>query len=202
MIQSKEDYHFYLKADEIALGVNNYSFFSIPYFFNKIWRFQRLLRKYEFYKNCRQSLLWKPYTVYLHFRVAMLGDKLHFEIPPNVFGPGLGIAHKGIIVIDPQMRIGENCRIHSGLYIGSQAAGKNDEIPTIGNNVYIGPFTVIVGKITIADNIAIGSHSYVARSFPEEGITIAGAPAKKVSDKGSWGLCSYQRATEILKKGT
>jgi serine O-acetyltransferase len=59
---------------------------------------------------------------------------------------------------------------------------------------------VIAGKLTIADTIAIGSHSYVAKSFLEEGITIAGSPAKKVSNKGSWGLYSYQRATEILKK--
>jgi len=159
-----------------------------------------LLRKYEYYKNYRKSNLWKPYIEYLHFRVASSGDKLHFEIPPNVFGPGLGIWHKGTIVVDPKLRVGENCQLPAGLYIGSQATGTNDEISIIGKNVYIGPFTVIAGKITIADNIAIGSHSYVARSFPEEGITIAGAPAKKVSDKGSEGLCSYQRATEIVKK--
>ena len=65
--------------------------------------------------------------------------------------------------------------------------------------MFIGPGTVIVGKITIADNIAIGANSYVAKSFYERGITIAGVPAKKVSDSGSFGLCSYQRATDKLK---
>jgi serine O-acetyltransferase len=38
---------------------------------------------------------------------------------------------------------------------------------------------VIVGKIQISNNIAIGANSYVAQSFLEEGITIAGSPAKK-----------------------
>jgi len=80
------------------------------------------------------------------------------------------------------LRVGKYCRIHSGVYIRSQAAGKTRMVPTIGNNVYIGPFTVIAGKLTIADTSAIGSHSYVAASFLKEGITIAGAPAKKVSD--------------------
>jgi serine O-acetyltransferase len=198
MIKSKEDYFFYLKADKIALNIDKNSRFT-EYFFNKIWRFQRLLRKYEYYTNCKESILWKPYTAYLRFRVFSLGEKLHFEIPPNVFGPGLGIAHLGTIVLDPKLRVGENCRIHGGLYIGSQATGRNDEVPTIGNNVYIGPFTVIVGKIIIADNIAIGAQSYVAQSFLEEGITIAGVPAKKISNKGSYGLCISQRATDSLR---
>ena len=87
------------------------------------------------------------------------------------------------------VRVGENCRIHSCL--ATQATGINDDCPKIGNNVFIGPCTVIVGKIQIADNIAIGTNSYVAHSFLEDGITIAANPAKKVSEKGSFGLCSY-----------
>ena len=73
-------------------------------------------------------------------------------------------------------------------------------VPTIGNNVYIGPFTVIAGKLTIADTSAIGSHSYVAASFLKEGITIAGAPAKKVSDKGSWVFAVINVQRKYIKK--
>ena len=157
------------------------------------------LRKIEYFLNCRNSPVWVPYIIYLKYRLRSSGRRLGFEIPPNVFGPGLGIAHRGTLIVNHNVRVGENCRIHTCTYLATQATGKPDDCPTIWNNVYIGPCTVIAGKIQIADNIAIGANSYVAHSFPEEGITIAGAPAKKVSDRGSRGLCRFQRATEILK---
>ena len=37
----------------------------------------------------------------------------------------------------------------------------------------------------IADDIAIGAMSIVNKSFHESGITIAGNPAKKISNNGS-----------------
>lgn len=204
MIRSKADYKFYLKADEIALGINRkWPHILEHYFFNDIWRFQRLLRKTEYYLNCKHSVLSKMYTIYLRLRTRSLGRKLGFEIPPNVFGPGLGIAHIGTLIVNGNVRVGENCRIHSCTYLATQATGlkgSSHDCPIIGKNVFIGPCTVIVGNIQIADNIAIGSNSYVSRSFLEEGITIAGVPAKKISDKGSFGLCSTQRATELLKE--
>jgi serine O-acetyltransferase len=57
---------------------------------------------------------------------------------------------------------------------------------------------VIDGEIEIADGIAIGANSYVNKSFKEPDITIAGCPAKKVSDKGSKNC--WFRATEILRE--
>ena len=70
--------------------------------------------------------------------------------------------------------------------------------PRIGNNVYIGPGAVIDGDIEIADGIAIGANSFVNKSFTEPEITIAGCPAKEISDKGSQ-KC-WLRFTEILRK--
>jgi serine O-acetyltransferase len=200
MIQSREDYLFFLEADELALNIDQTrSGRLIAYFTHDIWHFQRLLRKLEYYKNCRDSFFYKPYILYLLYRVATSGRKLGFEIHPNVFGPGLGIAHIGTLIVNKRVRVGENCRIHSCTYLAAQATGKDDDCPVIGNNVFIGPCTVIVGKIQIADNIAIGANSFVSSSFDEDGITIAGAPAKKVSENGSYGLCSFQRATEMLR---
>jgi serine O-acetyltransferase len=200
MIQSNEDYLFFLAADEIALNISKtWPHFLLEWLTNDIWHFQRKLRKLEYYLNCKGSFFWKPYLFFLRYQVHSSGQKLGFEIPPNVFGPGLGIAHIGTIIVNPHVRVGENCRIHSCVYLATQATGKNDDCPTIGNNVFIGPCSIIVGKIQIADNIAIGANSYVAHSFTEEGITIAGAPAKKVNEKGSEGLCTFQRAAEILR---
>ncbi|WP_292389244.1 serine O-acetyltransferase [Methanosarcina sp. UBA5] len=116
---------------------------------------------------------------------------LGFTIPLNVFGPGLCIAHRGTIVINKDVRIGENCRIHACTNIGSN----RDDIsaPQIGNNVYIGPGAKIFGNITIADNIAIGANSVVNKSFYEKGISIAGVPAKKINNKGSNGIITSNK---------
>jgi serine O-acetyltransferase len=70
-------------------------------------------------------------------------------------------------------------------------------VPKIGNNVFIGPGAVVIGDIEIADGIAIGANSYVNKSFKEPNITVAGCPAKKISDGGSR-YCWF-RATEILR---
>jgi serine O-acetyltransferase len=64
--------------------------------------------------------------------------------------------------------------------------------------VFIAAGAVIVGAITIADGISIGANSYVNKSFSEPNITIAGCPAKKISNKSSEDL--WIRATEILRK--
>ncbi len=116
--------------------------------------------------------------------------RLGFDIPCNVFGPGLSIAHYGNIVVNGAARIGTNCRIHAGVNIGTQA-GATFQAPKIGDNVYIGPGAKIFGPIQIAGGIAIGANSVVNKSFTEPDISIAGVPARKISAKGSEGLMAH-----------
>jgi serine O-acetyltransferase len=207
MISSKGDYEFYLEADKIALNdIDNFSFRDKYFYPNKVyydvWKFQRLLRKLEYYTNCKanaaryRSIFSAPTLNYLRWNFTQLSQCLGFLIHPNVFGPGLSIAYPGPIIVNGRAQVGENCRIHTNVHIASNA-GTEPSVPRIGNNVFIGPGAVIVGNIEIADNIAIGANSFVNKSFLDEGITIAGAPAKKISDKG---FDSYYRcSTEILR---
>lgn len=194
MIQSKDDYYYYLLTDRIALGVTR----KRPRFFlDEVWKFERLLRKVEYYKNCKNSIIWRPYYYLLYLLLHRAQIKLGFQVHPNCFGPGLSISHPGPIVINRNAKIGSNCRLHDCVVIGTKA-GYSDQTATIGNNVYIGPGAKIFGKITIADGIAIGANSVVNKSFDEPNITIAGGPAKKVSEKGSKGLII--EATSLVKK--
>jgi len=191
MIHSKDDLKFYLEADRIALDIH----LKRPRLFqDEIWRFQRLLRIVEFIENCGKSQLNRVTLFGKYFRFNRLSVKLGFTILPNVFGPGLSIAHRGPIVIHRRVRIGENCRIHHNVTIGTLGTKK---VPRIGKNVFIGTGAVIAGDIEIADGIAIGANSFVNKSFTEPDITIAGSPAKKVSDKGS--KHCWWRATDRLK---
>lgn len=117
------------------------------------------------------------------YRFRRISVKLGFSIPINVFGPGLSLPHRGNIIINPQTKIGENCRIHVGVNIGAH----HDKAPCIGKNVYIGPGAIIFGGIEIADNISIGANATVNKNFTEPNVVIAGTPAKVVKrDVPSW----------------
>jgi len=184
MIESRKDYLSYLEKDRLALAQLR----KKPKLFgDEVWKFQRLLRRIEYYTNCRRSLFWKPNFLFLKFRFRRLSIRLSFDIPCNVFGPGLSIAHYGTIVVNGAARIGANCRIHTCVNIGTKA-GHTYLAPKIGDNVYIGPGVKIFGPIEIANGIAIGANSVVNKSFEEPNISIAGVPARKISDKGSEGL--------------
>ncbi len=195
MIKSKAEYKFYLAADQLALALE----YKRPRLFQDYeWRFERLLRKVEYLKNCGSSPLDKITSLKARFDFLRLSQKLGLSISINVFGPGLSIAHGGPIIVHPRAVVGENCRIDRCVSIGS--VYHPIDPPKIGNNVFIGPGAVIDGPIEIADGIAIGANSYVNHSFKEPNISIAGCPAKKISDKGSK-KCWF-RATEILRKET
>lgn len=181
MIKNKEDLLFYLKQDKIALMLYENKKKPRP-FYDEVWKFQIALRKAEYVVNCKNGILYLPYKlirkIVFHWRSVKCG----FSIPLNVFGPGLSIAHYGTIVVNSNAKIGKNCRIQEDVNIG---ASGNEKAPQIGNNVFIGSGAKIIGDIVIADDIAIGAGAVVVKSFMEPGITIAGNPAKKISENSS-----------------
>ena len=109
----------------------------------------------------------------------MIGD--------GVLGDGVVFHHRGNIVINPNARIGEGCVFHGSCCVGVSHLN-DDKCPVLGKNVEIGYGTVILGDITIADDIIIGANAVVTKSFTEPGIVIAGAPAKKIRDKAEVSL--------------
>ncbi|MCB0815521.1 MAG: serine acetyltransferase, partial [Flavobacteriales bacterium] len=182
MIRSRKDFLEYREADRVALRRE----YSSQMMFDEVWKFQRLLRRVEYHLNCHKhtGLLGKLRYKFWSIRFHRQSIRCGFDIPPNVFGPGLSIAHRGTIVVHPDARVGSNCRIHVDVVIGTRP-GPNDLVPRLGDNVYIGPGAKLFGDITIGDNTAIGANSVVNSSFPEGFCTIAGAPARKVSDTPS-----------------
>lgn len=90
MIQSKNDYLYYLECDKIALRKSTLK----PRFKHDIiWSFQRLLRKCEYYENCKRGLYNKLLGKWFKYRYVCLSQKLGFSIGFNTCGPGLCIEH-------------------------------------------------------------------------------------------------------------
>ena len=177
MIQSKQDYHHYLKEDLRHHQLNAYSL-SI-HIKNPILRFQRRLRKIEYLTNCKKDPISELRRKFLSIKNTRLGIRLGYTIPINTIGAGLGLPHYGTLVITNNATIGKNCRIHPGVGIGNYHGA-----PTIGDNVYIGPGAKIFGDIKIGNNVSIGANSVVTKDFPDN-VSIAGVPAEIISNKTS-----------------
>lgn len=181
MIQSKQDYKYYLAEDLRHYQISNYTFSH--YFKSPILRFQRRLRKIEYLTNCRKNnFASKIYCKYLQVLNLRLGIRLGFSIPINSIGPGLCFPHYGTIVITQNCTIGKNCRIHPGVGVGTYHGA-----PVIGDNVYIGPGAKIFGNLKIGNNVSIGANSVVTKDF-EDNVSIAGVPASIISNKTTFEL--------------
>ncbi len=164
MIDTAEEMSMYIRADAARHGG-----LSVPNLLkNPIARFQVLLRLTEFATNRRIFGAGLLRAVFRHRSI-----RLGFTVPLNVCGPGLSLAHYGSIVIDAEVHIGKNCRIHSGVNIGRHRGGS----PRIGDDVYIGPGAKLFGPIEIGDDCQIGANAVVTRSFPK-GSRLHGVPAK------------------------
>ena len=95
------------------------------------------------------------------------------EIPNNLtVGGGLYIGHPYCITINGNAILGENINIHKGVTIGQENRGRRRGAPTIGNNVWIGINSSIVGKITIGNDVLIAPNSYVNCDIPSHSVVL------------------------------
>lgn len=141
-----------------------------------LWRFQKRLRKTEYYINCNK----KVRMIWSKLLLNRISNKYCLRIPPNVFGKGLKIMHCGPILINNDVRFGENAR---NSYEYSYCCSGNNCTPKFANNVIIGVGATVMGDIFIANRNVIGAGAVCNKSFYEENINIAGVPAKKVSER-------------------
>lgn len=174
-----------------ALGGVNFLQRFKSFFVPSIWKFEKKMRILEYYNNCRKDMLGKIIYQMKKIFFERYSLKLGFSIPINVFGPGLCIAHIGTLVVNENVKIGANARVHVGVNIGNYSQfdkdWKPDNTPIIGDNVYIGPGAKLFGKIKIGNNVAIGANAVVTKDVPDH-VTVAGAPAKIINDRGSEGM--------------
>lgn len=177
MITSKEDYLEYLRADREALGIRcSHPLWSTSnsmiWLTDPVYRWERLLRKVEYWENCHTSAMKRPMRVLLRRRFQSLSAHLGFSIPINIIGPGLKILHYGSIVISRHSTIGSNCTLNSCVNIGANP--QRGGAPKIGDNVYIGPGAKLWNSIVIADNVTIGANACVSKDVTTRGATIIG----------------------------
>lgn len=84
------------------------------------------------------------------------------------------------VVIGQTAVIGRNCSFLHGVTLGGTGAPVFDRHPKLGDNVFVGCSSSILGNIKIGNNVKIGSGSIVVKPLPS-GATAVGNPAKIVS---------------------
>lgn len=110
-----------------------------------------------------------------------LSFKFGFQIPLGAeIGKGFYIGHFGNIVISPYAIIGENCNIAHGVTIGEISHGRMKGTPKIGNFVWIGTNSIIVGNVRIGTNVLIAPGAFVNFDVPDNSLVI-GNPGKIIS---------------------
>ena len=115
---------------------------------------------------------------YHRYRLLKLSIKYGYQVNAAAeIGPGFYIGHRGTVIINGNAKLGANVNIATGVTIGQENRGKRQGCPTIGNEVWIGTNSIIVGKITIGDNVLIAPGTYVNFDVPSDSIVI-GSPAK------------------------
>ena len=124
----------------------------------------RTTQKYP--KSTFLGKIWR--LILRHYQI-----KYGFQIYPETqIGAGLYLGHWGSLVINPKAKIGKNCNIAQGVTIAQANRGKNEGVPEIGDEVWIGPNAVIVGNVEIGNNVLIAPNAYVNFDVPENSVVI------------------------------
>jgi serine O-acetyltransferase len=99
----------------------------------------------------------------------------HIDIHPDAqIGPGLLIPHVGSVRVHGDTKIGSDCAIHHVCTIG---AGLRPGGAIIGDHVYIGCHSSIIGAVTVGDGAVIAANTLVISDVPA-GATAMGVPAR------------------------
>ncbi len=145
------------------------SYRNTGFHFTLFFRLSWLLSKYS------------PLGMYSRMMYKKLTFKYGYQIPriTNIAG-GMRISHFGPLLINSKTIIGANSYFSHNITIGETKRGKMQGSPTIGHSVWLGPGVVIVGKITIGNNVLIAPNTYVNTDVPSDSVVI-GNPAKIIA---------------------
>lgn len=128
-------------------------------------------------------ILFLPYFLWYRVTVEWF---LCIELPWKTrVGPGLRIFHGQALVINDGTVFGSECTLRSSTTIGNvrRPDGTYSECPVFGDRVDIGANAVVLGPITIGDDVVIGAGAVVVKSVPARHVA-RGNPAVFYPRKG------------------
>jgi serine O-acetyltransferase len=138
-----------------------------------------LHRLQKMVRGRQPAWLWAPARLTLSVVRKLFVIVTLIDIHPDAeIGPGLIIPHGGPIRVHGATKIGADCALHHMCTIG---AGPRPGGATIGDHVFMGCHSSIIGAVTIGDGAMIAANSLVISNVPA-GFTAIGVPAKMLPE--------------------
>lgn len=134
-------------------------------------------------QTCRNRIVKNALRVLYRLQCNRRG--LEISSKQRIGGGYLGHAYN--ITINPSATIGWNCNIHKGVVIGQTNRGKQQGVPKIGNEVWIGINAAIVGGIEIGDDVLIAPNSFVNCDVPSHSVVFGNPCVIKHRDNATEG---------------
>lgn len=144
------------------------------------YRFVRVKRWCEYWTDKNKVMYMLVRLVYGYYKV-----KYNTDIPARCkIGGGFKIRHLGGIVFNPGVEIGRNVDCLNGVLLGQIDYGPKAGTPKIGNDVFLGTNSIVVGKIKIGNDVLIAPGAYVNFDVPDHSIVI-GNPGKIIAKENA-----------------
>lgn len=127
--------------------------------------------------SVRPKLLRAPLSMLYRWGYRHCRNVYGIEIPYTAtIGRGVIVEHQGGIVVHGASVIGDGSIIRQNCTLGLRSLDRLDEAPIIGKRVNIGAGAVIIGRVTIGDDAAIGANAVVMCDVPAGALAV-GVPA-------------------------
>jgi serine O-acetyltransferase len=126
--------------------------------------------------NLRNPLVKKIFNKIYGFINLFVAGFTKIWIPPQtIIGEDFHIIHaEGSLSIHPDTVIGDRLGVMHNVTIGTNM---REGCPKIGNDVFIGVNSTVLGSITIGDRVRIAANTAVSTNVPSDSVVI-GSPAK------------------------
>ncbi len=101
------------------------------------------------------------------------------EIGPGaVIGPGLFISHGWGTVIGGETRIGKRAFLLQQVTLGAPSQGRLAQMPTVGDDVFIGAGAKVIGDVRVGDRVFIGVNAVVTCDVPSDSKVVSTAEVR------------------------
>ena len=153
-------------------------------YYRKTGKFESVTFLY-FLRHSQRTSPKSPVGIFYRMMLRRYQVKYGFQISAKTeIGGGLYLGHWGTVVVNPKAKIGKNCNLAHGVTIGQTNRGEKQGVPEIGDDVWIGTNSVIVGGIKIGNNVLIAPNSYVINDVEDDSIVV-GNPARTMKKESA-----------------